>query len=420
MRPFRLVLPWCVLVSACAAAPPEGMVRVPGGTVPAEEGLPAVTLDAFYMDRLPVTNAAWVAASRRPDAPGAPRREPSLPATSVEHADAEAYCVARGGRLPTDAELALAATAGEGYTSPWGGALDATRVDPTALGPLVPGLHPAGASPSGVEDLVGNVFHWTHTAVDMTGLQPSPELRGTLRVVRGGCCAALPQWNTSGFRTGVPQERSSYFLGFRCVRPVTEGADRNLTLDRPVPWARLDFAEATRQLLADLYGPRRDPLPGSVAALFTSLPAGASVADVGCGLGALTMVLARQVGPGGTAYAVDADASVLEFVAAAARAEGLPNVTPVHAAPNDTRLAPASVDLVLLFQMANSVGDEDLPAFTASLRQAVRPGGRIVVYEAPPFPPTRFLANMAATPFVLEAATEGDEAQRALWVFRAP
>ncbi|MBV7706685.1 class I SAM-dependent methyltransferase [Nocardia nova] len=74
------------------------------------------------------------------------------------------------------------------------------------------------------------------------------------------------------------------------------------------------------------------------------LCAGATVADIGCGHGAMTAWLAERVGPDGVVYAVDASAEQLEI---ARRMVGdLPQVRYVHARIEDAPLEPGSVDWV--------------------------------------------------------------------------
>ncbi len=70
---------------------------------------------------------------------------------------------------------------------------------------------------------------------------------------------------------------------------------------------------------------------------------GARVADVGCGPGAISVVLAELVGPAGHVWAVDNGAEALEAAAAAVGRAGVANVTVPAGDADDTGLAPASV-----------------------------------------------------------------------------
>lgn len=70
---------------------------------------------------------------------------------------------------------------------------------------------------------------------------------------------------------------------------------------------------------------------------------GAEVADVGCGPGALSAVLARIVGPSGTVHAVDRDAQVLALARALASEAGLANIVFSEGTATATGLAPTEI-----------------------------------------------------------------------------
>lgn len=164
----------------------EPVAECPVGMVPVEGGrLGEQTIQRMCMDVAEVTTAAYatcVAAGACPPAivgDGA--------ACNITHADrgahpincvgleqARAHCGWLGKRLPEDVEWTWAARGGLRDTPyPWGRRpLDATRAchDRGALGTCEGGSHPAGASPEGLLDLVGNVAEWTRA-------EP-PRLRG--------------------------------------------------------------------------------------------------------------------------------------------------------------------------------------------------------------------------------------------------
>lgn len=89
------------------------------------------------------------------------------PVTWVSIEDARAYAAWAGKRLPHEWEWQLAAQGTDGREYPWGnGGWTTQRVPPSDHGrdvssPADVAAHPAGASPFGVEDLVGNVWQWT-------------------------------------------------------------------------------------------------------------------------------------------------------------------------------------------------------------------------------------------------------------------
>ncbi len=139
-----------------------------------------MALPAFHIDRHPVTNAAFKRflddSGYRPAddhnfladwKDGAPRAGwDNKPVTWVSIEDARAYAAWAGKRLPHAWEWQYAAQGTDERLYPWGNAWDAARVPRVNRGrrltpPADVDAHPQGASPFGVEDLVGNVWQWT-------------------------------------------------------------------------------------------------------------------------------------------------------------------------------------------------------------------------------------------------------------------
>jgi len=114
-----------------------------------------------------------------------------------------------------------------------------------------------------------------------------------------------------------------------------------------------------------------------VAAL--ELPEGATVADIGAGTGYFNDHLARAVGPEGKVIAVDIEPSLVEHMRARALDEGTTQVEARLGEPADPGLRAAEVDVVLLVDTYHHI--DDRRAYFASLRNAVRPGGRLVVVD---------------------------------------
>lgn len=107
---------------------------------------------------------------------------------------------------------------------------------------------------------------------------------------------------------------------------------------------------------------------------------GATVADIGCGPGAVSVMLAERVGPAGLVYAVDADRGAIERAAELARRSGLPQVRTMVADAAATGLAPASVDVAMLRNVLAHNGDraQEIVAHAATL---VRPGGCVYLVD---------------------------------------
>lgn len=109
---------------------------------------------------------------------------------------------------------------------------------------------------------------------------------------------------------------------------------------------------------------------------------GMTVADVGAGTGYFEPWLSRAVGASGAVVAVDVEPDMVRHLTERARREQLPNVRAALSTPGDPGLARGSVDRVLIVDTWHHVADR--PAFAAKLRDALRPGGQILVVDYRP------------------------------------
>ena len=233
------------------------MVYIPAGdfVMGSDESLenegPAHTVyvDAFYIDRYPVTNeeykrfidatgypvpcydVEWVQTKGynwNPEERTPPEGKEKHPVVLVSWEDALAYVAWAGKRLPTEAEWERAARGTDGRRWPWGNEFVKGRCNTKesgAAGTLPVGKHsPAGDSPEGVGDMVGNVWEYTSSLFcpypyDANDGRESQEANGW-RVLRGGswmndlnrarCTARLDGdflfYNNVGFRCAVSVE----------------------------------------------------------------------------------------------------------------------------------------------------------------------------------------------------------------------
>ena len=127
------------------------------------------------------------------------------------------------------------------------------------------------------------------------------------------------------------------------------------------------------------------------------LKPGMVVADVGAGTGMFAVLLARAVAPGGRVIANDISKPFAEAIAKRAQAEGLSNVSTVVGTDADTGLAPGSVDLVFTSDVYHHF--TKVPPILASIRAALRPGGRFIVVDFERIPgvtPQRMLEHVRA------------------------
>ena len=107
---------------------------------------------------------------------------------------------------------------------------------------------------------------------------------------------------------------------------------------------------------------------------------GLAVADIGAGTGLFTWMFAEEVGPKGTVYAVEIAPAFLKSIGEHARQCGLEKVVKtVRSTQEATNLAPGSIDVA--FVCATYHHFEHPEKVLASIHQALRPGGRLVVID---------------------------------------
>ncbi|WP_254061645.1 SUMF1/EgtB/PvdO family nonheme iron enzyme [Granulicella sp. L60] len=197
-----------------------------------------ISIGSFWIDTYPVTNAEfkkfldvtrysptdqhnflkdWVKGTY-------PLGWADKPVTWISLEDARAYAKWAGKRLPHEWEWQYAAQGSDGRVYPWGNAWNPNDVPAVDTGRMMQPPsdvtdHPRGASPFGVQDLVGNVWQWTDEFTDE---------HTRAAIIRGGS-----HYQPQGSRWYFPQayklsQHGKYLLmapgidrsgtiGFRCV-----------------------------------------------------------------------------------------------------------------------------------------------------------------------------------------------------------
>lgn len=127
-------------------------------------------------------------------------------------------------------------------------------------------------------------------------------------------------------------------------------------------------------LLAQNAGPARDAWqhPEEVMDAL-GVHRGSVVADVGCGNGYFTFHLADRVGPAGHVYAVDIEQSHLDIIQREAGREGLKQISTILGLPDNPRLAPGSLDVVLAMDTYHEW--HEYVSMLRHLFVALKPGG---------------------------------------------
>jgi cyclopropane fatty-acyl-phospholipid synthase-like methyltransferase len=103
----------------------------------------------------------------------------------------------------------------------------------------------------------------------------------------------------------------------------------------------------------------------------------AVVADIGAATGYFPVRIARSV-PKGRVYGVDIEQSMVDYLTARAKNEGVANLTAVLGSPDDPKL-PEPVDLVLVVDTYHHI--ENRPAYFERLASKLKPGGRLAIVD---------------------------------------
>ncbi|WP_436527979.1 ergothioneine biosynthesis protein EgtB [Actinoplanes sp. HUAS TT8] len=157
------------------------------------------------------------------------------PVVHVGYFEAEAYATWAGKRLPTEIEWEKAARwdpeTGRSRRFPWGDdppGPDHANLGQRHLTPAPVGAYPAGASPLGVHQLIGDVWEWTSS--DWHGYPgfcvfPYAEYSevffgGDYKVLRGGSFGTDAAAVRGTFRNWDHPIRRQIFSGFRCARDL--------------------------------------------------------------------------------------------------------------------------------------------------------------------------------------------------------
>ncbi len=176
------------------------------------------------------------------------------PRTQISWAEAQAFCSARGGSLPTEAQWEYAARGPQSLVFPWGDNDDPDKVvsyngnfDMSSPGyfvsrPANVGSKPAGMSWVGALDMSGNVAEWVkdwYVEYDENAVIASPQndptdpASGTEHGWRGGDFQPVwpdstdnPAWR-DGNGQGVEIQRADW-LGVRCILPDSAKPDATL------------------------------------------------------------------------------------------------------------------------------------------------------------------------------------------------
>ena len=120
------------------------------------------------------------------------------------------------------------------------------------------------------------------------------------------------------------------------------------------------------------------------------------------------LLSAKRVGPTGKVFANDVQPQMLQMLARRLAAKKITNVTLVQGTIDDPKLAPASVDLELMVDVYHEFSQPQ--AMLRHLREALKPGGRLVLLEyrkEDPTVPIKFEHKMSVAEAKMEIEAEG-------------
>ena len=238
-----------------AKSAPEGMVEIPAAPYTFRMGETRVpnpvipypdfskprelAMKSFFIDTYPVTNAKFrefVAATHytptdtvnflRHWVDGSPPKGlENHPVVWINLEDARVYARWAAKRLPTDIEWQYAAQGTDGRKYPWGNEFDSTRCNYHAGTTTPVDAFPAGKSPYGMMDCVGNVWQMTNDVYDNCSYY--------YVTMRGGSyySPTTSEWYVRGGPWQIDQHQMLLLVGpgfnrnatvgFRCVRDAS-------------------------------------------------------------------------------------------------------------------------------------------------------------------------------------------------------
>jgi len=213
-------------LAALRSNPPSEMIIIPAGNFLMGDEKQLVHVDAFYVDKYPVTNAEYAKFVEATGHAPPPNWEetgstylPDManhPAVFVNWFDAQDYAAWAGKRLLIEAEWENAARGADGRVYPWGNEFNRIMCNASEAGirgtTPVGKYSPYGDSPYKVGDMAGNVWEWT--ATDWAPGSSSKVQRGGSFVNRGSYARCAYRY------LGVPEPRTPN-VGFRCGMSVS-------------------------------------------------------------------------------------------------------------------------------------------------------------------------------------------------------
>ena len=198
-----------------------------------------VYVSEFFISKFEITHAQYAVYAQANNLPfEVHSAQANFPAVYVRWPEAMAFCewlsqaIGKPVRLPTEAEWDKAARSTDGRLYPWGDQWDPTALNTSGDGASdampVDAHSPAGDSPYGAADMVGNVWEWTADwyAPDTYAERVMPFVKisdptgpatGSHRVMRGGSHFFRQSGTRAARRFKYNPNYRCYDIGFRVV-----------------------------------------------------------------------------------------------------------------------------------------------------------------------------------------------------------
>ena len=199
---------------------PDGMVYIPAGEFimgdaeePETQGGKLVVSNAYLIDKYEVSHEDYK--KFRPEHYFHPKRA-RWPVSLVTYTDAEAFCKAKGKRLPSEIEWEKAARGTDGRKWPWKIYIDHPNNGFSGFMPEAVDKRKDWISPYGLYGMGHNVWEWTTDDYTPAGREEK------YKILRGGLLQShlTIKFSPAWFRNWMEPEAKLNFIGFRCAKDV--------------------------------------------------------------------------------------------------------------------------------------------------------------------------------------------------------
>lgn len=199
---------------------PDEMVYIPAGEFimgdaeePETQGGNLVMSSAYLIDRYEVSHEDYK--EFKSEHSFHPKRA-KWPMSLVSYADAEAFCQAKGKRLPSEIEWEKAARGTDGRKWPWKIYIDHPNNGFSGFMPEPVDKRKDWISPYGLYGMGHNVWEWTTDNYTPAGRE------GEFKILRGGLLQShlTIKFSPAWFRNWMEPEAKLNFIGFRCAKDI--------------------------------------------------------------------------------------------------------------------------------------------------------------------------------------------------------